>query len=55
MLGQYNQELYSDHDAITADLAFTDAPAAVPVSFTPGTFTNVPTGDRARPAGQSST
>ena len=46
VLGQYNQELYSDHDAITADLAFTDAPASVPVSFTPGTFTNVPTGNR---------
>jgi hypothetical protein len=44
--GMYNQELYSDHDAITADLSFTDAPAAVPVSFTPGTFTNVPSGNR---------
>jgi endonuclease/exonuclease/phosphatase family metal-dependent hydrolase len=47
VLGQYNQELYSDHDAITADLAFSDAPLAVPVSFTPGTFTNVPSGTRA--------
>jgi hypothetical protein len=46
VLGQYNQELYSDHDAITADLSFTDAPASVPVSFTPGTFTNVPSGKR---------
>ncbi len=46
VLGQYNQELYSDHDAVTADLAFTDAPASVPVSFSPGSFTNVPTGDR---------
>jgi endonuclease/exonuclease/phosphatase family metal-dependent hydrolase len=46
VLGQYNQELYSDHDAITADLAFTDVPASVPVSFTPGVFTNVPTGTR---------
>jgi endonuclease/exonuclease/phosphatase family metal-dependent hydrolase len=46
VLGQYNQELYSDHDAITADLSFTDAPASVPVSFTPGAFTNVPTGNR---------
>ena len=46
VLGQYNQELYSDHDAVTADLAFTDAPAPVPVSFSPGTFTNVPTGSR---------
>ena len=46
VLGQYNQELYSDHDAVTADLAFTDAPLAVPVSFTPGTFTNAPEGTR---------
>jgi endonuclease/exonuclease/phosphatase family metal-dependent hydrolase len=46
VLGQYNQELYSDHDAVTADLAFTDAPVEVPVSFTPGDFTNVPTGTR---------
>jgi endonuclease/exonuclease/phosphatase family metal-dependent hydrolase len=47
VLGQYNQELYSDHDAVTADLAFTDAPAEVPVSFTPGSFTNQPSGTRA--------
>ena len=47
--GQYNQELYSDHDAMTADLAFTAAPLAVPVSFTPGTFTNAPDGTRAAP------
>ena len=46
VLGQYNQELYSDHDAVTADLAFTDAPAEVPVSFTPGEFTNQPEGTR---------
>ncbi len=46
VLGQYNQEMYSDHDAVTADLAFTDAPLEVPVSFTPGTFTNVPSGNR---------
>ena len=46
VLGQYNQELYSDHDAVTADLAFTDAPVEVPVSFTAGDFTNVPTGTR---------
>jgi hypothetical protein len=46
VLGQYNQELYSDHDAVTADLAFTDAPLEVPVSFTPGDFTNQPTGTR---------
>ncbi len=46
VLGQYNQELYSDHDAVTADLAFTDAPVEVPVSFTPGTFTNVPGSSR---------
>jgi endonuclease/exonuclease/phosphatase (EEP) superfamily protein YafD len=44
---QYNQELYSDHDAVTADLSFTDAPGAVPVSFTPGTYTNSPYGNRA--------
>ena len=31
---------------MTADLAFTDAPLAVPVSFTPGTFTNAPEGTR---------
>ena len=43
---QYNQELYSDHDAITADLSFTGAPGAVPVSFLPGTFTNAPYADR---------
>ena len=47
VLGQYNQELNSDHDAVTADLAFTDAPLEVPVSFTPGTFTNAPEGTRA--------
>jgi hypothetical protein len=47
VLGQYNQELNSDHDAVTADLAFTDAPLEVPVSFTPGTFTNAPDGTRA--------
>ena len=29
---------------MTADLAFTDAPLAVPVSFTAGTFTNAPEG-----------
>jgi endonuclease/exonuclease/phosphatase family metal-dependent hydrolase len=46
VLGQYNQEMYSDHDAVTADLAFTDVPLQVPVSFTPGTFTNVPSGTR---------
>ena len=46
VLGQYNQELYSDHDAVTADLAFTDAPLAVRVSSTPGTFTNAPEGTR---------
>jgi endonuclease/exonuclease/phosphatase family metal-dependent hydrolase len=46
VLGQYNQELYSDHDAVTADLAFTDAPIEVPVSFTPGDFTNQPDGTR---------
>ena len=46
VLGQYNQELYSDHDAVTADLAFTDAPLEVPVSFTPGKFTNQPGGHR---------
>ncbi len=46
VLGQYNQELYSDHDAVTADLAFTDAPAEVPVSFTAGDFTNQPDGTR---------
>jgi endonuclease/exonuclease/phosphatase (EEP) superfamily protein YafD len=40
---QYSQELYSDHDAVTADLSFTDAVA--PVSFTPGTYTNLPSGD----------
>jgi len=47
VLGQYNQELNSDHDAVSADLAFTDAPLEVPVSFTPGTFTNAPDGTRA--------
>ena len=31
---------------MTADLAFTDAPAEVPVSFTPGDFTNQPDGTR---------
>ena len=43
---QYNQELYSDHDAVTADLTFTGAPGTAPVSFTPGTFTNSPSGDK---------
>ncbi len=52
---QYNQELYSDHDAITADLSFTDAPGAVPVSFTPGTFTNAPDRRPGPAAGPSST
>ena len=46
MHAQYNQELNSDHDAVTADLSFTDVPAAAPVSFAPGTFTNVPSGTR---------
>ncbi len=46
VLGQYNQELNSDHDAVTADLSFLDTPVAVPVSFLPGTFTNVPGGNR---------
>jgi endonuclease/exonuclease/phosphatase family metal-dependent hydrolase len=44
---QYNQELNSDHDAVTADLSFADAPVPVPVSFTPGKFTNAPDGTRA--------
>lgn len=44
---QYNQELYSDHDAVTADLSFVGAPSGTPVSFTPGTYANLPTGDRA--------
>ena len=47
VLGQYNQELYSDHDAVTADLAFTDAPVAVPVSHAPErspTFPRAPAG-----------
>jgi hypothetical protein len=47
VLGQYNQELNSDHDAVTADLAFTGTPGAVPVSFLPGKYTNEPTGTRA--------
>jgi len=46
VLGQYNQELNSDHDAVTADLAFTDAPLSVPVSFSPGTYKNTPEGTR---------
>jgi endonuclease/exonuclease/phosphatase family metal-dependent hydrolase len=46
VLGQYNQELNSDHDAVSADLTFTDAPTGVPVSFAPGTYTNVPSGTR---------
>ena len=46
VLGQYNQELYSDHDAVTADLAFTDAPLEVPVSFTPGIVHQRPEGTR---------
>ena len=53
VLGQYNQELNSDHDAVTADLAFTDAPLEVPVSFTPGTFTNAPDGTRGGPPGDA--
>ena len=43
---EYNQELNSDHDAITADLSFSDAPAAVPVSFAPGKVTNAPEGTK---------
>jgi endonuclease/exonuclease/phosphatase family metal-dependent hydrolase len=46
VVGQYNQELNSDHDAVTADLTFTDAPASVPVSFSPGSYTNEPSGTR---------
>src|SRR5205085_9623399 len=45
-VAHYNQELYSDHDAVTADLTFTDAPTDVPVSFAPGTYTNSPTATR---------
>jgi endonuclease/exonuclease/phosphatase family metal-dependent hydrolase len=44
---QYNQELYSDHDAITADLSFTGTPGEEPVSFTAGSVSNEPTGERA--------
>jgi endonuclease/exonuclease/phosphatase family metal-dependent hydrolase len=46
VLGQYNQELNSDHDAVTADLAFTGTPAALPVSFVAGNYTNDPAGTR---------
>jgi endonuclease/exonuclease/phosphatase family metal-dependent hydrolase len=46
VVAHYNQELYSDHDAVTADLTFTDAPTDVPVSFAPGTYTNSPTATR---------
>jgi endonuclease/exonuclease/phosphatase family metal-dependent hydrolase len=46
VVGQYVQELNSDHNAVTADLAFADTPLPVPVSFTPGTFTNNPSGTR---------
>jgi endonuclease/exonuclease/phosphatase family metal-dependent hydrolase len=47
VLGQWATELNSDHDAVTADLSFTTAPGATPVSFYPGDFTNSPDGIRA--------
>jgi endonuclease/exonuclease/phosphatase (EEP) superfamily protein YafD len=44
--GQYNTELNSDHDAITADLAFTEPVGDMPVMFSAGTVVNNPSGDR---------
>lgn len=44
--GQYNTELNSDHDAITADLAFTESVGDMPVRFSPGTVVNDPSGER---------
>jgi endonuclease/exonuclease/phosphatase family metal-dependent hydrolase len=45
--GQYGTELNSDHDAVTADLAFTDAPVELPVTFAAGSLTNSPQGKKA--------
>ena len=44
---QYNRELNSDHDAITADLAFVESPEDQPVLFAPGRVINNPAGERA--------
>jgi hypothetical protein len=44
---QYNQELYSDHDAVSADLSFNSVPGTETVSFTAGSYANEPTGERA--------
>jgi endonuclease/exonuclease/phosphatase family metal-dependent hydrolase len=43
---QYSTELNSDHDAVTVDLALTGAPVDLPVTFAPGSVTNVPNGKK---------